>query len=64
MNGDILIGKWKEIKGGGKVWWGTLTGNGLTLVEGRKDKLLGLLQRKYGNAKDLYGQGYKILIHH
>jgi len=64
MNGDILIGKLKEIKGGVKVRWGKLTGNDLTRVEGSKDKLLGLLQQKYGYAKDIYGQGYKIFIPH
>jgi uncharacterized protein YjbJ (UPF0337 family) len=62
MNGDILIGKWKEIKGGVKVKWGVITDHKLTQVEGNKEKLLGLLQQKYGHAKDIAGQGYKNLI--
>ena len=60
MNGDILIGKWKEIKGGVKVRWGKLTDHKLTQVEGNKEKFLGLLQQKYGHARDIAGQGYKI----
>lgn len=61
MNGDILYGKWKEIKGGVKVKWGKLTDRKLTQVEGNKEKFLGLLQRKYGHARDIAGQGYKVL---
>jgi len=30
-------------------------------VEGNKEILLGLLQRKYGHARDIAGQGYKVL---
>ena len=52
MNEDILKGKWKEIKGGVKEKWGKLTDDDLTVVEGKKEKLLGLLQQKYGYAKD------------
>lgn len=64
MNGDILKGKWKEIKGDVKVMWGKLTGDDLTRLEGNKDKLFGSLQQKYGYAKDIAGQGYKNLVHH
>ena len=59
MNGDVLKGKWKEIKGGVKVKWGKLTGRRLTQVEGNKEKLLGLLQRKYGFARDVAGREYR-----
>ncbi len=59
MNEDVLKGKWKEIKGGVKVKWGKFTDDGLTQVEGNKEKLLGLLQQKYGYAKDKADQGYK-----
>jgi uncharacterized protein YjbJ (UPF0337 family) len=52
MYEDILKGKWKEIKGGVKARWGKLTDDDLTQVEGNKEKLLGLLQQRYGYAKD------------
>jgi uncharacterized protein YjbJ (UPF0337 family) len=62
MNEDVLKGKWKELKGGVKEKWGKLTDDDLTQVEGNKDKLLGLLQQKYGYAKDKAEQEYKDFI--
>jgi uncharacterized protein YjbJ (UPF0337 family) len=62
MNEDILKGKWKEIKGGVKEKWGKLTDDDLTVVEGKKEKLLGLLQLKYGFAKDKAEKEYNDFI--
>jgi len=62
MNEDVLKGKWKEIKGGVKEKWGKLTDDDLTQVEGNIEKLLGLLQQKYGYAKDKAEQEYKDFI--
>ena len=62
MNEDILKGKWKEIKGEIKVKWGKLTDDDLAMVEGSKEKLLGILQQKYGYAKDKAEQEYKGFI--
>jgi uncharacterized protein YjbJ (UPF0337 family) len=62
MNEDILKGKWNEIKGGVKEKWGKLTDDDLAMVEGKKEKLLGLLQQKYGYAKDKAEQEYKEFI--
>src|SRR4030066_1022665 len=58
MNEDVLKGKWKEIKGGVKEKWGKLTEDDLTQVEGNQEKLLGLLQQKYGYAKEKAEQEY------
>ena len=62
MNDDILKGKWKEIKGGVKVKWGRITHDGFTRVEGNTEKILGLLQQKYGHAKDKAGLEYKHFV--
>jgi uncharacterized protein YjbJ (UPF0337 family) len=62
MNEDILKGKWKEIQGGIKEKWGKLTDDDLTVVEGKGEKLLGLLQKKYGYSKDKAEQEYKEFI--
>jgi uncharacterized protein YjbJ (UPF0337 family) len=62
MNEDILKGKWKEIKGEVKVKWGKLTDDDLAQVEGNTEKLLGILQQKYGYAKDKAEQEYKDFI--
>ncbi|RJQ23048.1 MAG: CsbD family protein [Nitrospiraceae bacterium] len=59
MNAEILKGKWKEIKGEVKTKWGKLTDDDLTTVEGNEEKLLGLLQQRYGYARDKAEQDYK-----
>ena len=52
MNRDILEGKWKQVKGSVKEKWGQLTDDELDKAAGRFDKLAGLLQERYGYAKD------------
>jgi len=51
MNKDILEGKWKQIRGESKAWWGKLTDNDLDRVAGKFDVLVGLLQEKYGYTR-------------
>ena len=51
MNKDILEGKWKQIRGESKAWWGQLTDNDLDRVAGKFDVLVGLLQEKYGYTR-------------
>ncbi len=62
MNEDVLKGKWNELKGRVKENWGKLTDDDLTAVEGKKEKLLGILQQKYGYAKDKAEQEYNSFI--
>jgi len=52
MNRDILEGKWKQLRGRMKEAWGKLTDDDLDRVDGRLDNLAGLLQSKYGYARD------------
>ena len=52
MNADILKGKWKEIKGAIRERWGDLTDDEIDQVAGRQERLLGLLQTKYGYARE------------
>lgn len=52
LNADILKGKWKEIKGDVKSKWGKLTDDDLTRIEGDQEKLVGILQKKYGYGKE------------
>jgi uncharacterized protein YjbJ (UPF0337 family) len=51
MNSDIFDGKWKQIRGQVKIWWGKLTDDDLDKVEGNFDKMIGLLQTKYGYTR-------------
>ena len=48
MNKDVLAGKWKQVRGEAKAWWGKLTDDDLDRAAGKLDVLAGLLQEKYG----------------
>lgn len=48
---DILKGKWKQLKGDMKKQWGKITDDELDTAEGSYDKLVGLIQEKYGKTK-------------
>lgn len=52
MNEDTLKGKWKQFKGKAKNQWGKLTDDDLTRVEGNTEALVGVLQERYGMARD------------
>lgn len=62
MNADILKGQWKQIKGDVKLKWGKLTDDDLTAIEGMEDKLVGLLQTRYGYHKDKAQKEYDEFI--
>jgi uncharacterized protein YjbJ (UPF0337 family) len=64
MNEDILKGKWKEIKGEIKQKWGKVTDDDLIEVEGKEEQLLGLLQQRYGYAREKAEEEYKGFIAH
>lgn len=51
MASDILEGKWKQLRGDIKMWWGDLTDDDLDKIGGKKDRLVGILQEKYGWEK-------------
>jgi uncharacterized protein YjbJ (UPF0337 family) len=51
MNNDIFEGKWKQIRGQAKGWWGKLTDDDLDKVNGKVDQMIGLLQEKYGYTR-------------
>lgn len=52
MNWDQVKGSWKQIQGQVKERWGKLTDDDLTVVAGKREQLAGLLQKKYGLAKE------------
>ena len=52
MNQDILTGKWKQMRGQVKQWWGKLTDDDLDRIDGAMDKLAGSLQERYGWERD------------
>jgi uncharacterized protein YjbJ (UPF0337 family) len=52
MNRDILQGKWKQLRGDLKTFWGRLSDDELDQIEGHRDKLIGKLQEKYGYTRE------------
>ena len=52
MNWDQIEGNWKQVKGKVKQNWGKLTDDEITQVDGKREELAGLLQNRYGYAKD------------
>jgi len=51
MNKDILSGNWKQIRGSVKEWWGRLTDDELDEIQGRRERLVGMLQERYGYTR-------------
>jgi len=52
MNWDQMQGKWQQAKGSLRQQWGKLTDNDLEMIAGNRDKLIGVLQERYGIAKE------------
>jgi uncharacterized protein YjbJ (UPF0337 family) len=48
MNSYEMEGQWNQLKGHLKAWWGKLTDDDIGQIAGNKDKLIGMLQEKYG----------------
>lgn len=51
-NQQQLAGNWKEIKGAVKQRWGQLTDQEIMSAEGDMERLIGLIQRKTGEARE------------
>lgn len=52
MNKDIFEGNWNKLKGHIKEQWGDLTDDDLSRINGKRDQLLGSLQKRYGYNKE------------
>ena len=48
MNRNILEGNWKQIRGSIREKWGELTDDELDQIAGKRDRLAGVLQERYG----------------
>ncbi len=48
MNWDQIEGNWKQFKGKVKEKWGKFTDDDLDVISGKRDKLIGKLQERYG----------------
>ena len=52
MNWDTAKGDWKQFSGKIREKWGEFTDDELQAARGRRDQFEGLLQKKFGLAKD------------
>ena len=52
MKTETVSGNWTELKGKLKERWGKLTDDDLKVLEGKRDQLVGILQKRYGYAKE------------
>ena len=52
MNWDEVGGKWNQVKGSVKEQWGKLTDDDLTMIDGKRDRMVGKIQERYGITKE------------
>ncbi|MCA0993955.1 CsbD family protein [Alloyangia pacifica] len=52
MNWDQIEGNWTEFKGKARAQWGELTDDEVQQAKGDREQLAGLIQKKYGIAKE------------
>ena len=53
MDWNLIEGNWKQAQGKIKERWGKLTEDDLTKINGQREQLEGILQQRYGLAKDM-----------
>lgn len=51
MNLDTVEGQWTRLRGKILEQWGRLNADEVSIVAGRRDQLIGMLQRRYGVAR-------------
>jgi uncharacterized protein YjbJ (UPF0337 family) len=52
MNWNQIEGEWKHAEGRVRETWGKLTDDDVTRIAGKRDQLVGLLQKRYGEAAE------------
>ena len=52
MNWDQIQGNWMQFKGRARQQWAKLTDDDIARINGKREQLTGLLQERYGYAKE------------
>ena len=52
MNRDVLMSKWKQMRGKVREQWGKLSDNQVDQIGGDYERLIGVLQENYGYASE------------
>jgi len=53
MNRDQIKGSFAQLKGKAKRVWGELTDDDVLLADGSADRLYGIIQKKFGDTKEV-----------
>jgi uncharacterized protein YjbJ (UPF0337 family) len=53
MNWDRIEGNWKQFKGKVREQWGRLTDDQVHQIAGRRDRLIGKIQERYGIQREV-----------
>lgn len=53
MSQDVFSATWQQMRGTVRAWWGKLSDDDWERIGGQKDRLIGMLQEKYGYAKEM-----------
>ena len=59
MNKNVFEGKWKQVSGQAKEWWGKLTRDNRKRAGGKATQFIGLLQQKYGYSREKAEQEFE-----
>jgi uncharacterized protein YjbJ (UPF0337 family) len=52
MTTDTFEGQWRQMRGELRSWWGRISDSDFEKVAGKKDRLIGMLQEKYGYTRE------------
>jgi uncharacterized protein YjbJ (UPF0337 family) len=52
MTTDTFEGQWRQMRGELRSWWGRISDNDFEKIAGKKDRLIGMLQEKYGYTRE------------
>lgn len=63
LNQEQIKGKWDEIKGGVRNLWGKVTDDDLEKIKGNIQSVSGIVQEKYGEAKESIDKKLNDLMH-
>jgi uncharacterized protein YjbJ (UPF0337 family) len=64
MNWDQIEGKWKQYSGKVKEKWGKLTDDDIQTISGKRTQLVGVIQERYGIAKEQAEKQIDEFTHH
>ena len=61
MDWNRVAGNWKQMQGKAKQQWGKLTDDDLAKIDGQREELAGIVQERYGIAKDVAQKQVRVL---